>query len=98
MPDLLSRASTRKPARLEARITSEHKQLLKRAAAFEGRTVTEFVVNSALDAARRLVREHTTMQLTAQDSRVFVDAILKPPKPNARLRQAARRYQKMQTT
>jgi uncharacterized protein (DUF1778 family) len=42
-----------KTARLEARITPDLQALLKRAAELEGRSVTDFVITAAQEAARR---------------------------------------------
>jgi uncharacterized protein (DUF1778 family) len=81
-----------KTARLEARITDEQKTLLQHAADLTGRSLTEFVVSSAQEAAARTVREHEVLTLTGRDRLIFVEALLKPNSPNKRLRQAARRY------
>ena len=44
---------TTRGARLEVRVSAAQKSLLQHAAALSGRTLTEFVVTSAQDAARR---------------------------------------------
>jgi uncharacterized protein (DUF1778 family) len=79
-------------ARLEARITAEQKDLLSKAAALLGRSLSDFVVTSAYETATRTVREHEAMTLSARDRESFVSALLHPPAPGARLRKAARRY------
>jgi uncharacterized protein (DUF1778 family) len=43
--------------RLETRVTLEQKSLIERAAALQGRTVTDFVLTSVQDAARRATVE-----------------------------------------
>ena len=65
-----------KVARLEARITVEQKQYLERAAELQGRTLTEFVVSSAQEAARAAISEHELMSLTARDTKAFINALL----------------------
>jgi uncharacterized protein (DUF1778 family) len=87
------RAAT-KPARLEARITPAQKALFQRAAALTGRSVTDFVIASAQEAAARAVREHQVMSLSAEASEAFVAALLAPAEPGPRLRRAAERYRK----
>ena len=82
----------RKRSRLEARISTEDKELLKRAADLQGCSLTEFVVRSAQEAARKAVKEHQMMSLTARDTKAFVRALLKPPAPNKKLKRAAKRY------
>ena len=81
--------------RLEARITPGQKALIQRAAELEGRSVTDFVVASAQEAARRTVAAHDTIVLGAADSRAFVDALLDPPPVNARMKDSARRYREI---
>lgn len=78
--------------RLEARISREQKALFQRAADLQGRTLTDFVVASVHDAAARTVAEQETIRLTAEESRAFAEALLKPREPTDRLRAAARRY------
>ena len=93
------RAANTRPARpgrrerLEARISAEQKALLQRAAALEGRSITDFVVSSVQAAAAETIRRHEVLALTARDSAAFVEALLNPRAPNERLREAARRHQ-----
>ncbi len=91
-PDKRSASAAKKPARLGARITERQKTLFERAAALSGRTVTDFVVATAEEAALRTVREHEIMTLSGRDSEAFVAALLDPPEPGPRLRRAAREY------
>ena len=78
--------------RLEARLTAEQKKLIERAAALQGRTVTDFVLTSVQDAARRAIDEHQQLELSLRDSEAFVDALLNPRPVDARLRETVRRY------
>jgi uncharacterized protein (DUF1778 family) len=79
--------------RLEARVTREAKELCQKAARIQGLTLTDFVVNSAVEAARRTVRENEFLELTYRERVAFVEALLKAPtSPNPKLRKAAKRY------
>ena len=78
--------------RLEARVTAEQKRLIERAAALQGRTVTDFVLMSVQDAARRAIEEHQRLELSVRDSEAFVHALLNPKPVNDRLRDTVRRY------
>ena len=80
-------------ARLEARVSSTQKSLLQQAAALSGRTLSEFVVASAQEAAARVIEEHQTIRLARAEQKAFVKALLDPPAPNERLKRAARTYQ-----
>ena len=89
----LKRARPRLRAeRLEARVTAEQKSLIEHAAALQGRTVTDFVLTSVQEAARRAIEEHLRLDLSLQDSRAFVEAMLNPQPVNDRLRETVRRY------
>jgi uncharacterized protein (DUF1778 family) len=81
-------------ARLEARISIQLKTQLQQAAALSGRTLSEFVVASAQEAASRILQEHEAIRLNRAEQIAFVTALLDPPAPNARLRQAAAAYRK----
>jgi uncharacterized protein (DUF1778 family) len=81
-------------ARLEARISADRKAVLQWAATLSGRTLSEFVVASAQEAASRLIREHEAIRLSRAEQIAFVTALLDPPAPNPRLRQAAQAYRK----
>lgn len=79
-------------ARLEARISAEQKALFQQAATLSARTLSEFVVASAQEAASRIIRTHEAITLTRDEQIRFVSALLAPPTPNERLRDAARQY------
>jgi uncharacterized protein (DUF1778 family) len=76
-------------------VTREQKDLFEEAAALEGTTLTDFVVRSTQRAAEEAIREHSTLVLTPQASRAFVEALLEPQAPNAALRAAADHYRRV---
>jgi uncharacterized protein (DUF1778 family) len=78
--------------RLEARVTADQKSLIERAAALQGRTVTDFVLSSVQEAARRAIEEHQRLDLSVRDREAFVEALLNPQPVNDRLRDTVRRY------
>jgi uncharacterized protein (DUF1778 family) len=83
---------SRKQQRLEARITPDQKRLIERAAELRGTTVTEFVIASAQQAAADTIKDFEVLTLRDEARKVFVNAILNPPRPNEAARAAARRY------
>jgi uncharacterized protein (DUF1778 family) len=85
----------RKGSRLEARISAEDKEFFKRAADLQGCSLTEFVVRSAQEAARKAVKEHQIMSLTTRDTEAFAKVLLNPPAPSKKLKHAAERYKKI---
>ncbi|MGE0340011.1 MAG: DUF1778 domain-containing protein [Xanthobacteraceae bacterium] len=78
--------------RLETRVTADQKTLIERAAALQGRTLTDFVLTSLQDAARRAIEEHQRLDLSIRDSQAFVQALINPKPVNDRLRETVRRY------
>ena len=85
-------ANVPSPARLEARLPANVYALLKRAAEIEGRTLTDFVVSAAHDAARRTIEDAEIIRLSLEDQRRIAQAILDPPEPTPALRRAFRRH------
>jgi uncharacterized protein (DUF1778 family) len=81
-------------ARLEARIAPAQKSVLQRAAALSGRTLSEFVVASAQEAAAKVIRDHESIRLSRAEQTAFVKALLAPAAPGASLRKAATAYKK----
>lgn len=82
-------------ARIEARIAPEALAIVKRAAELQGRSVSDFVVAAAQDAAHRMIEETQIIRLSVDDQRAFADAILNPPPPNDALRRAAAAYRNL---
>jgi uncharacterized protein (DUF1778 family) len=85
-------AKARRGERLEARVSRATKALFEKAAEIQGRSLTDFVVSSAVEAATRTVQENEFMHLTQRDKVAFVEALLNAPIPNARLQKAAQRH------
>jgi uncharacterized protein (DUF1778 family) len=73
-------------------MNEEQKMLIQRAADFEGRTMTEFVIRSAQEAAKRTLQDRSMLVLNVRATETFVDAILNPAEPGPVLRAAARKY------
>jgi uncharacterized protein (DUF1778 family) len=83
-------ASTARTSRLELRLAPEEKQVIDRAATLSGSNTTDFVRSTMLAAAREAIRAHEVIELTAEGSRIFVEALMDPPEPNENLRALAR--------
>jgi len=78
--------------RLEARVTKEQKALFVRAAELQGRSLTDFLVASAQEAAMKAVRKHGAMRLSERERQAFVSALHNPPSPARALENAGKRY------
>lgn len=67
--------------RIEARTTPAVLDILRHAAAMEGRSLSDFVVTAAERAARQAIEEAQVIRLSTDDQRRFVEALLDPPAP-----------------
>jgi uncharacterized protein (DUF1778 family) len=83
---------TSRSTRLWARVSPKQKTLFQRAAELSGLTLSEFVLASAQEKASQVVQDHDTIRLTQAEQTAFVHALLNPPAPGQRLRQAAEDY------
>jgi uncharacterized protein (DUF1778 family) len=88
-------AHAQSTARLEARLPAKVHAVLKRAAEIQGRTLTDFVVAAAHDAARRAIEEAEVVQLSIEDQQRVAAALLKPAQPSPALRRAFRHRRKL---
>lgn len=79
-------------ARIEARIAPDALAVVKRAAEIQGRSVSDFIVAAAQEAAARAIEQTQIIRLSIEDQRAFAAAILNPPPPSASLARAAEAY------
>jgi uncharacterized protein (DUF1778 family) len=75
-------------ARLEARISHDLHVIIKRAAEIQGKTVTDFVAHSLQSAATQAIEQADQVRLTMADQEAFAKARITPAKPNAALKRA----------
>jgi len=80
--------------RTEARLLPEQKKRIETAAQLKGLSMSDFIVQHADEAAIRTIEAHRSWTLDDRDRDAFVNALLNPPKPSARMRAAVRRYRK----
>ncbi len=85
----------RRSARIEARITPENLEVIKRAAEIQGRSVSDFVTAAAQEVAHRAIEETQIIRLSVEDQRIFAEAILNPPEPNDALRRAFESHRRL---
>ena len=79
---------------LQVRLDAVSKSVLQRAASYRRKTVSQFVLATALEEAEKVIRENEFVSLSGADWTVFFDAPTNPPAPNAALRKAFTKYQK----
>ena len=75
----MPRQTTARTARLEARISREALAVVRRAAEIQGRSVSDFVVAAAQEAAQKTVTEIEVVRLSRAAQAKFVELLLHPP-------------------
>src|SRR5229473_324579 len=75
-------------SRLGFRVDMQTKRMVARAAELERRSLTDFCLTALAEAARRTIAQHETLVLSERDRQIFFNALIHPPRPNARLRRA----------
>jgi uncharacterized protein (DUF1778 family) len=82
-------------SRLEARLPNQVLTRLKRAAEIQGRTLTDFVVAAADEAACRTIEQTGIIRLSIEDQLQIAKALSNPPKPNPALKRAFKRRREL---
>lgn len=79
--------------RITARVDADTQELLSQAAALAGMSsINSFVLNAAVEKAKKIIERERSLKLSQRDAMMLVDALDAPAKPDSRLQQAARRY------
>ena len=90
-----SRKRSVKAIRFEARLTPYARKIIKRAAEIQGRSMSDFVVAAAEEAAEKALRDMHIIELTLEDQHVFFEAMRKPPKPGPAWRKARAAHRRL---
>ena len=85
-------AAKAKQERIQIRLDAQAKNVLQRAAGYRHKTLSQFVLGTALEEAQRVIEENEFVTLSNADWKVFYDALTNPPAPNVALRKAYDRY------
>jgi uncharacterized protein (DUF1778 family) len=85
-------AATHSYERIDLRTSPEIKELLVRAAATSGMSISAFLIGAAQERAKRVLAENETIVLSAHDWEVFFRVLDAGDKPRPKLKAAARRY------
>lgn len=68
-------------ARINLRTSQEVKEMIERAAAAVGATVSSFMLQNATEVARRVLAEQEVIVLSDRDRDAFLNALDNPPEP-----------------
>jgi uncharacterized protein (DUF1778 family) len=87
-PAMTSSAQTQRSTRVEARIAPDVLAVVRRAAEIQGRSVSDFLVVSAQEAAYRAIEDEQIIRLSLKDQQRFAELLLKPAPVKASMKRA----------
>jgi uncharacterized protein (DUF1778 family) len=79
----------------KARIAPDALAVVRRAAEIQGRSVSDFVVAAAREAAHRAIAETEVIRLSIQGQRELAALLLHPPQPVRALKKAVKRRREL---
>ncbi|MBN4063819.1 DUF1778 domain-containing protein [Cardiobacterium sp. AH-315-I02] len=90
--EIMAINAERKETRLVARTSTEIQEIIQRAADYSGATLSQFLIESAMERARNVIERTETLHLSMAGADALFAALENPPKANARLLKAAQHY------
>lgn len=88
--------STLSKDRIDVRISKEQKEFFRYASELRGfKNLSEFVVHCVFVESTKIVKDNNLIVSSLEDKEIFVEAVLNPPSPNAKLRTAQLNYRKI---
>lgn len=72
--------------RIQLRADSMVKDTIKKAAQYMHQTMTDFILQSALKEANKVIDKNNISYLSSEDWASFMDALENPPEPNDALK------------
>lgn len=78
-----------------ARIAPDALAVVRRAAEIQGRSISDFIIAAAQEAARKTVAEIDILRLSREAQEKFAALILDPPAPGAALSRAFDRHRSL---
>ena len=81
--------------RISLRLSTQAKAKLERAAAYGDKTLTDFVIDVALQKADSVVRENENILLNAKEWGRFQKLLLNPPALNKRMKKALAEHERV---
>jgi uncharacterized protein (DUF1778 family) len=78
--------------RITARVSDNVRVTLEQAAELLGATVNQFMVQTAYLEAQRVIERESVIRLSQKDAEKILSLLEHPPKPNKRLKDAAKAF------
>lgn len=81
--------------RITTRINSDTQIMLSKAAAISGiASINSFVLNAAIEKAKKIIADDNILHLNQQDAEMLIEALDGPAQVHQRLKQASKVYSK----
>jgi uncharacterized protein (DUF1778 family) len=88
----MSESTKSKDSRLDLRVTLEQKELLERAAAIKGVSLSAYTLSHLLPAARQDIDSHEKLILSNRDRDLFMSVMENPPELKGKLKSVIEKY------
>lgn len=92
MVEIMGSNTERKETRLVARTSIEIQEMIQRAADYSGSTLSQFLIEAAVERASNVIERIETLRLSMSGADALFAALENPPKANSKLLDAARHY------
>ncbi len=80
--------------RLDLRISRKQKEYFEQVLQIGGfRSLTDFLISAASEKAEALMEKHNNWLTSENDRKIFFDALVNPPAPNAKLKEAMQKHE-----
>ncbi len=88
----VSNKKQKSDARLDFRLNHQVKEVIERAAAVSGQSLSDFAVSALYRTAREVLEKEQVTRLSDRDRDVFLAVLNSDAKPGEALKRAAKRY------
>ncbi|EFL91083.1 hypothetical protein REG_1999 [Candidatus Regiella insecticola LSR1] len=89
---IMTTHAERKETRLVARTSTEIQKIIQRAADYSGATLSQFLIESAMDKARNVIERTETLHLSMAGADALFAVLENPPKASKKLLKAVQGY------
>ncbi len=88
----VSQKKQKSDSRLDFRLNRQVKEVIERAAAVSGQSVSDFAVSALYRTAKEVLEGEQTTRLSNRDRDIFLAMLDSDAKPNEALKRATKRY------
>jgi uncharacterized protein (DUF1778 family) len=85
-------------ARLDLRIPRKQKDYFEQALKIGGfRSLTDFIISAVSEKAEAIMEKHNNWLSSENDRKIFFNALMNPPEPNDKLKQAMKKHREFKS-